>query len=126
MKAIEIINNNCFADWSTNTITVDYDNVVVVIEELYSASKFSIHCMNFIGIAYIGQWDENIIEDIFIERKGDLLDCSIKKVVQFNGDSPSPGGGTKKLTNKWYQLNIKLIDGLIIQIVCDSFLFEKL
>ena len=123
MDIIEKINNFPWADVSFDEVKIDYERVSISLS--YDEKNIKIYCNNFIGFSFIGHWDENIIESIIIESKGDLINESIKKVNRFYGSSPVlPGGRIKSFDKIWYQLNVKLIDGNAVEIVCESFDFE--
>lgn len=128
MDVIEKINRSCWADWSFDEFIIDYEKVSITL----SYNSGSVHtpdthatitCKNFIGFSFVGNWDENVIEDINIESKGDLITNSLQKIKLFNGDPPTPslGGGIRKYDSRYYQLNMKMIDGNIIKVVSESF-----
>jgi len=122
MDIIQTINKYGWADWSIDTFNIDYEKIVIKISYYVGEEHHAtIHCNNFIGFSFIGHWDESIIESIKIEQKGDLVNISLKEVIHCNGQSPSPGGGVKKIDGIWYQLNIKMIDGVVIKIACEYF-----
>lgn len=137
MDVINRINAFVGADWSFEDFSIDYERVSIRIS--YNAGSNNsdhesnkhnedqyalIHCNNFIGFSFVGHWDENIIECMKIESAGDLIDNSLQEIRRLYGALPLPGGGVKNLESVWYQLNIKLIDGNMIKIVCESFEFK--
>ena len=111
-----------FSDYSLISITVDYNDVVISIKD---DDNFEIRCKNFIGINYIGQWDENIISDIEIHESDVCIDQS-KEVITHNNDINYKGGGIKEFNSNWKCLHLKLIDGVIIKIACQSVEIVKL
>ncbi len=119
-KAMNEINQSSWFECSLHNIEIDFDKIVVVISFNEKISK-EICCNDFIGFSYIGHWDESIIESIKADTKGNLIDESLQVVKNLNGEDPIPGGGDKRITDNWYQLNIKLIDGVIIRLACKSF-----
>lgn len=138
MNVMKKINEFSWADWSFDSCQIDYKDILIELTfntEMYYNSDGSINdkfeisstisCNNFIGFFYVGKWDENIIESIKIEAEGDLLSESLKKVRELYGPSPPLGGGIKDINKPWYQLNIKLIDGIIIKVVCESFSLDE-
>jgi hypothetical protein len=70
--------------------------------------------------SHIAHWDESVIEDIVVETKGNLIDESVQTVEKLYGKNLLSGGGIKNIMDKWYQINIKLIDGNIIKVACKS------
>ena len=139
MGVVNQINNFVGADWSLENFNIDYDRVSIKIS--YNSGNYNsnceigkhnrdkivvIHCNNFIGFSFVGHWDENIIERMKVELAGDLIDNSLHEIRRLYGTSPLPGGGIKNLESVWYQLNIRLIDGNTIKIVCESFELKNL
>lgn len=113
---IDKINNINWHDWTFDDFKIDYDIVLVrVTDDLDWSAIF--YCKDFIGFSFIGHWDESTIESISVKANGTLIDESIHVIKKLYGDNPQPGGGTKKIDDSWYQINIKLIDGNIIKIV---------
>lgn len=119
-KIIEILNGGGWADWSLTKLEIDYEKVEVVVSSDNGKNNVKIRCKDYIGFSFIGHWDESIIEDIKVETFGSLIDESLQVVRSLYGESPLPGGGVKKIDDIWYQVNIKLIDGNIIKVVCNS------
>ena len=115
-NAIKKINGFIGTDWSLGKITIDDENLC--IELLGERHQAIISCYNFIGFLLIGNWDEAVIECIWIESKGDLINNSIQEIKRLHGN--------QTLSNEhiWHQLNIKLINGNIIKIACEGFKFE--
>lgn len=131
VSVIEKINRSGWADWSFSDFHIDYENVSIKLTYFSDSIErpdisATIICHNFIGFSFIGHWDENIIEDINIAPMGDLITNSLQEIKHLNGDPPIPslGGGIKKVDNQYYQLNIKMIDGNVIKVACESFEFK--
>ena len=122
MDNINEINAFIGRDWRLKRITIA-DAITILLSESrgYTAT---ITCYNFIGFSFVGNWDECVIDFIEIEKGGDFVENSLCEVKRLNGESPLPAGESKKIDNAWYQLNIKLIDGNVIKIACDSFSLE--
>ncbi|HAN20471.1 MAG TPA: hypothetical protein DCP51_02150 [Clostridiales bacterium] len=111
---MEKINNCSWADWRLDKIEIDYECIIIsVSNESEVIVKFS--CNNFIGLSIVGHWDESVIESISIEDNGCLIKDSIETIKRLNGDNPLKGGGIKDINDEWYQMNIKLIDGIILK-----------
>lgn len=117
---IDKINNSGWADWYLDKFEIDFERVLVTISAEPYAGTITICCNDYIGFSSIGHWDESVIEDIKVESHGNLIDESLQVVKSIYGESPLPGGGVKKIDDKWYQVNIKLIDGNIIKVACKN------
>ncbi len=111
---MEFENNLCFTDYSLESINIDYTNIEIIIE---LEKRYKIKCKNFISINYIGQWDENIIDSIFVTSEDELIDLT-KCKIQKNNDTGLKGGGTRDFNGKWLCFTIKLIDSVEIKAVC--------
>lgn len=110
-------------DCSLDDINIDYETISFSFS-YNDQTVVTVSCCNYISYSCIGHWDESIISNIEIEENGDLIAKSLESVRKYNGDCPLPGGGIKKIDDKWYQLNIKMIDGNVIKIVCNDFGIE--
>lgn len=89
---IQYFNENSWNDFLLDKILIDYSNIYVHMLTPKD-SLLQIQCCNFIGINYIGQWDENIIKDIHISRDSCLIDNALKKIGK-NNSINHKGGGT--------------------------------
>jgi hypothetical protein len=117
---VDKINSCGWADWSLEKFEIDYDRVLITISPELNNENLLICCKDYIGFSFIGHWDESVIEDINVETHGNLIEESLQVIKNLYGENPLPGGGVKKVTDKWYQVNIKLIDGNIIKVACKS------
>jgi hypothetical protein len=89
MDVIKWINDFRGTDWFVPSIYIDED----IILKFTDSRNYSVTivCENYIGISFIGNWDEGIIDYICIEPKGDLIESSLKKIVGLYGDNPLHG-----------------------------------
>ncbi|WLD94480.1 hypothetical protein [Alkalihalobacillus sp. AL-G] len=117
-STIKLINGNSWADCSLVKLAIEYDKIEVIVTSDENNNEVKIICKDYIGFSYVGHWDESVIKDINVETKGSLIEASIQTIKQHYGEKPLPGGGTKNIIDKWYQLNIELIDGNKIKIAC--------
>ena len=108
----------CWHDSSLDRITIDYDNIVVEME--VDDKVVRLICCNYIGIEYLGQWDENIIRKISLSNDSELILLAKNKIKSPNIN----GGGIKKYDFNWKCMNIELIDGVIIQIICENVVID--
>lgn len=121
---VDQINQYSWADWYLDKLEIDFEKIIVYISDI-NDKPLRICCIDYIGFTYIGHWDESVIEEIIVESNGSLIDDALNTVKNLYGEDPLPGGGVKKTQDKWYQLNIKLIDGNLIKIACKSVRIEK-
>ena len=120
---VEKINNYDWSDCSIYKLEIDYETIIISIS-LSTDNILKLHCKDYIGYSFIGHWDESIIEKVIIDDSGTLINESLQEVKKRYGETPLLGGGTKKIDDNWYQLNIKLIDGNTLKVVCKDFATE--
>ena len=108
----DISTGECWHDCSLEEISIEYDCIIITIEKNNSIIKLK--CYNFIGIEYLGQWDENIIKQIIISYDNEMI-TRAKKNIKYKDIK---GGGTKEYNSEWKCLIIELIDNINIYIVC--------
>jgi hypothetical protein len=117
---IKKINESGWHDWYLEEIKIEYSNVTIVVASPDERVLVHIICKFHIGFDYIGHWDESVIEDIKIETQGELVDKSLSVVKKNYGSLPNVIGNERDFQNDWLQVNVKLIDGVIIRVVCQG------
>ncbi len=111
----EYINNNNWHDYFLESINVDYEKATI---KLSFGNKLSnIECINFIGMQYLGQWDESVVADINIIEEDEFC-LTNRLAVRKNNPTEYVGGGVKSIGDVWYHVVVKLIDNVSIHIVC--------
>lgn len=110
-----------FYDYSLKIITVVFDEIVFTIDD---DDVYEIRCSNFIGLNYLGQWDENIISEIEISES-DLCINQCLDIIVKNNDVKYKDG-VKNFDFNWKCLKIKLIDDVVIKVVCEKIEFVKI
>ena len=118
-SSIEKINCSSWTDWDLGKMEIDYNRIVVRLSE-GSEVTVTIYCNDYIGISYVGHWDESVIDRIYVEQDGNLIKESKMNIRKFYGVNPLKGGGTKEINDNWYQLNIKLMDGNSVLVACKN------
>lgn len=111
------INNMHWNDFLLESISIDYDKIVIVTS--LDDKIIEIICKNFISIQYLGQWDENVISTIKV-FEDDYFCKESRLIVDKNNTRNLLGGGTKSINNIWYHVQIGLLDGVNIHIVCTN------
>ncbi|GAA0756077.1 hypothetical protein [Clostridium sartagoforme] len=101
-----------------NEIKIEFNKIIINIL-LESEESISIICNEFVSIKYLGQWDESIINSIEVSSNSEFIKESLE-VVRSNYAETEIIGCNKHLNNEWLQVTIKLIDGVDINIVCNS------
>jgi len=123
MNTIKYINSCCWHDstFAENASFIE-DNGDIVLR-IQHAENYVIRCKNYIGLSYIGHWEEGVIESIKVEGEGDLMKESLNTIRHLNGKPPY-SNLCRQMHDNWYQLNIKMIDGVVFKVVCESVILE--
>lgn len=114
---LDIIRNNIWCDSSIDKVIIEYNDILVELDT--DAGIKTLIFKNYIAIDYIGQWDENIVDCIYVENDNDIIEQSLTKVNMYN-DITRMGGGTRDINTNWKCIVIRLIDGVCIRIVCNE------
>lgn len=125
VNVVSQINNWGWEDCSIVKIELGYDSISIEITDDENRYQISILCEEFIGIEFIGNWDESFIDRIEVTEKGMLIEKSIEKIKKCYGGNTSIPGMKKDINGRWYQLSITLIDGVIIDIACGNIKIKK-
>jgi hypothetical protein len=114
--------NTNWVDTSLESISISRGIALIIISSIYTGSKVckTIKGNDFIAIRYLGHWDEGNITGIFITDEGSLISESLELVKQ-NYDEDEINSQLERYKSPWQQLSIRLLDGVVIEIVCKSF-----
>ncbi len=125
-KAFTNPNKYPFADLLVRDFTVENSDDEIKIEIFSSSVEpfCTIIAKYFIGIDYIGVWDEQIISDVKMIPDGDLVKKSKETIVK-NQINPLPVYAEKKIEKVYTQLEIKFVDDSILKIAARSFEIEE-
>lgn len=121
---IRKVNQSSWVDWSIKNIIFGFDKISILIVDDGGDQLVNVSCEDFIGFEIVGYWDEGIIENINIETEGDLLTKSLNLIKRNYNNNPIPAG-SKHLEDIWMQINIRLIDGMYIRVVCNKIDFKN-
>lgn len=114
---ISKINYYNWKDWNLDNIKIDFEKITVKLSD-DNDINIQLDVYHYIGLSYLGHWDETVIDDIKVSKTGELIKKSIDEVTKNYGKNPIKGGGIKNINDDWLQINIKLIDGVVIKFVC--------
>lgn len=107
-----------FNDYCLERIEIEYDKVKIKVSINDSCKELV--CNGFIGIRYMGQWDENVISEMTVEDEDEFC-LENKKIIKDNDISELPGAGWMDINGKWKHIKIVLKDGVEIHIACKEF-----
>lgn len=92
-----------------NNISINYDECKIDIEDLFNRER-TLLCSAFRSIEYIGQYDENVIKDINVIDKSDLINRTAAVIEKCN----------RCKDENLVELNVELIDSVSIKIICQK------
>ena len=118
-----MINQYNWHDYYLDSISLDYDNVKIVLCD-YSDAKTVLVCEQYIGIQYLGHWDECVVDNIHVQNRNELTEKSLE-IVKNNYPQNMCGGGSRKLDDEWLECIIRLIDNNEVKIVCKNVFIEN-
>lgn len=125
LNNVETINTFDWADCYLENVALQFDAVTLTILDDKN-STYNLECLNHIGMNFTGLWDDLIIRSIRVEKGGSFLEKCIESIKGNYGDRPIKGGGVKSLDDDWFQLNVVFIDGVVLSVACNSFIFTRL
>ncbi len=114
-----------WADANVATLSIDYDSVVIELEEATGERK-AISCLGYIGYQCIGFWDEAIVERANF-LSGDTFVKACKSANEKRlGPSIEPSGNAHRNEGEASSLHIHFIDGGCLSIAASEFSVRKL
>lgn len=113
-----------WADAEFDTISIDYDEIIITITETASSRSRKIHCRGYIGYKLEGFWDEVVIEKgDLVSEDGFLTDCINNLEKRYPSSLPETGQ-TERNRQEWRVLIVKFSDGAEMKIVANKFYVE--
>ena len=106
----------CWHDSYLENITIEDTDITVKIAT--DDKTVLLKCKHFLGIEYIGQWDESVIKGIYIKEDCDII-TKAKDEIAAHNNIEIIGEGVRKHDSKWICIEIELIDGIVIKIICE-------
>ena len=103
-------------DFGIDKIIIDYEDVLVFLD---IEAKVIIKCSEYIYFSSFAHWDENVLKAISIDENAPIINNTLNTITERYGKNIL-GGGTKKLSDKYYCIRFEFIDDNIFEIVCKS------
>ena len=103
-------------DFGVDKIIIDYDNVTVILS---IESEITLKCCEYIYCSHFAHWEENVLKTISIDENAPIINTTLDTIRKRYGDNYM-GGGTKKLSDKYYCIRFEFIDGNIFEVVCKN------
>lgn len=119
-----IINyNDCFwGDSVLEKIEIVYDKIEITVYNDVFQKEIYIECSQCVGMTQLINWDETIIENIFLQEipKGQHpMIAAIKRLYGTNSFDSE-----KSIDGNFFELRISLINELSFSIVCKNICFR--
>ncbi|MBL1230956.1 hypothetical protein IW492_17150 [Enterococcus sp. BWB1-3] len=105
-------------DWYFEKLELNFDDIKVYISN-DTDEIIELICKKYIGISYLGHWDESVIKSMKVNENTELTEKSIK-VIKENYKDMVLGGGYRNITDIWCEFVIEFIDGNTLGIVCSE------
>ena len=109
-----------WSDAILEAVTVDYDEVVLRIQESTGLKK-SLHCEGHIGLDLNGFWDEVTIERAELVTEHPLIARLANNISRRLGNHWPDTGNEHRNTRCWSALIVHLSDGCSLVVVAASF-----
>ena len=110
------INSTNWQDYLFERLELDFDNIKIHLND-ESDRNIKMVAEGYIGISYVGHWDESVVQSIKVE-KGTILTEKALTIIKNNYGDMVAGGGYRKLEDEWNELVIEFIDNIQLSIVC--------
>ncbi|MGF6906725.1 hypothetical protein [Fusobacterium sp. PH5-44] len=116
-EIVKIINEKCWHDTFFEKLEMNFDTIIIYLS--YNEILITLACKNYIGISYLGHWDESVIKDIKV-RIDEMITEKALDIIKNNNTYDSKGGGLKSINDEWYNVVIELIDNVKMNIICSD------
>lgn len=103
-------------------IETEYSNIIFTIFNDMAQKKIYINCINCIGMSEFITWDENIIDNIFVDEIMNEQHPLIVKVKNMYNDNLNDI--EKSIDGSFNNLRILLINGLCLDVICKDIYFR--
>lgn len=113
-----------WADAELESVTIDYDVVVLSLTETATGSTRCVRCEGYIGYQMLGFWDEVVVESATVAEEHDFLSRCLASIRgRYPGGLPSTGQPARN-EQLWSLLTLRLSDGAELLIAANKFLVE--
>lgn len=125
MEVVKIIisYNDCFwGDSTLEKIEIIYDKIVITVFNDVLQKNINIECSQCVGMTQFINWDENIIENIFlkeIQSEGHQMITTTKQLYGANSYDSE-----KSIEGRFFELCILLINKLSFSVICKNVCFS--
>lgn len=114
---------DCFwGDSILRKIEISDDMIEISIYNDAFQKNIFIDCLKCAGMTEIINWDENIVENIFVKEIVNGCHSIISKIKQLYGDNSYDC--EKCIEEKFFELNVVLINGISFSVICQNIEFR--
>lgn len=123
MVKIIINYDNCFwGDSTLEKIEIVYDKVEITVFNDVSQKNIFIECSQCVGITDFINWDENILENIFVNEIPNEQHPMIQVIKQLYGANSYDS--EKCIEGSFFELRILFINELSFSVICKNICFR--
>ncbi len=115
--------HDCFwGDSTLEKIEIIYDNITITVYNDIAQKNINIECSQCVGMTQLINWDENIIENIFLDQIPNAEHQMISTIKQLYGVNSYDS--EKSIDGQFFELRILLINKLSFSVICKSVSFK--
>ena len=111
-----------FGDSTLEKIEIIYDNITITVYNDIAQKNINIECSQCVGMTQLINWDENIIENIFLDQIPNAEHQMISTIKQLYGVNSYDS--EKSIDGQFFELRILLINKLSFSVICKSVSFK--
>lgn len=110
-----------WADAELESVTIDYNAVVLSLIETQTDRACDVRCEGYIGYQLLGFWDEVVVESAtLVKEHAFLSQCLTAIRGRYPGGLPTTGQPARNEGN-WSLLTVRLSDGAELLVAASTF-----
>lgn len=114
----------CFwGDSTLDKIEISNDRINITVYNDVLQKNIFIDCLQCVGMTEFINWDENIIENIFVKELTDGQHPMVNRISQLYGENSYDY--EKNIEGKFMELNIVLINEFSFSVICKNIEFGE-
>ena len=107
-------------DAQVERIAIDYDDLVIELNEPIHDSTVVVRCAGYIGYCLLGFWDDTIVESAKLLDGSDFQLSCLQSLERY-GPELHDSGNEARNRRSYQTLSIRFIDGAVLNIVAAEF-----
>lgn len=113
-----------WADAELESVTIDYDAVVLSLTETATGKTRCVRCEGYVGYQLLGFWDEVVVESAALVENHDFLSECLSKIQKRYPGGPPNTGQPARNEGRWALLTVRLSDGAELLVAANRFMVE--